>query len=152
SETPQKVADEKEQLKAAIAKLARPDRETIRLVWDTVFWRRAVYFLTVTLTFVLVAYPWLGGLLTKAAHLALRSIPAIGIDLDTNWHAWLDRLNDGSRGPVTNLVDAISGFIPGYLELWIKALERHPIEFASIAIGIMICMAASSVLQARIHD
>jgi uncharacterized protein (DUF2235 family) len=152
TKTTEAITGEKAKLIAAIDKLARPDREAIRLVWDTVFWRRCVYFLTVGLTCILAGYPWLDGVFTKAAHGVLSSIPVIGADLDQRWYEWLDRLDEGSRGPITSLVDAISGFIPAYAGPWIKALKDHPIEFALILGTIIVCLGGSRILQARIHD
>jgi uncharacterized protein (DUF2235 family) len=148
----EEIAAEKAELAAAIDKLARPDRQAVRLVWDTVFWRRCLYFFTVGLTCVLVAYPWLDRVFTNAAHGLLKSIPFVGGDLDQRWYEWLSRLDEGSRGPIASLVDAFSGFIPSYVEPWTKALDEHPIEFALIVTAIIVGLVGSSILQGRIHD
>jgi len=69
------IVAEKNQLIEAIKELARPDRQAVRLVWDTVFWRRCLYFFTLGLTFVLAAYPLLSGLFAHAARSLIASIP-----------------------------------------------------------------------------
>jgi hypothetical protein len=117
-------------LRAAIDRLAKPERAAIRLVWDTVFWRRCVYFLTVVLTLWLVLFPW-------------------------TWHlkaGTLDKVDKFARGPVTVVVDALSNFIPSYVQSWKQALLTHPLEFGALVAGILLCLAGSTVLEQRIHD
>jgi uncharacterized protein (DUF2235 family) len=143
---------EKAKLTAAITQLARPDREAVRLVWDTVFWRRCLYFLTLAMTFVLALYPWLGGAFTKVAHTLIRFIPILGTDLDDRWTAWMERIDDGSRGPIRFLISAVSGFLPSYAHYWTDAFWQHPIEFALIGGTIALSLMFSNVLQDRIHD
>jgi uncharacterized protein (DUF2235 family) len=152
AETTGEVRTEKDELIAAIKALARPDRQAIRLVWDTVFWRQCVYVFTVTLTVILAAYPWLGGALTDAVHGFLGIIPAIGGDLAQRWEHWVTRLDLGSRGPITTVVDAVSGFIPSYAAPWTSVLKQHPLEFALIVGGIVVGLVGGGILQERVHD
>jgi len=146
------VLAEKAKLEAAIAKLARPDREAVRLVWDTVFWRQCLYFLTLGLTFLLAVYPWLGGVFTKMTHALIRFIPIVGTDLDDRWTAWMDVLDQDSRGPIRTLISAASGLLPSYTQPWTDAFWQHPIEFALIGGTIAVSLMFSNVLQSRIHD
>lgn len=146
------IGEEKIKLLAAIEQLARPEREAIRLVWDTVFWRRTLYFVTVALTGVLVGYPWLDGVFTKVVRGLLTSIPVIGADLDGKWRALANQLDAGSRGPIASIVDAVSAFIPGYAAPWTRALEDYPLEFALIVGGIVVSLSGSTILQGRIRD
>jgi uncharacterized protein (DUF2235 family) len=53
------VETETKTLREAAKTLAHTDDHAIGLVWDTVWWRRAFYFLTVLLTTILATYPWL---------------------------------------------------------------------------------------------
>lgn len=115
------------QLRAAIVRLAKPERAAIRLVWDTVFWRRCVYFLTVVLTLWLVLFPW-------------------------TWHLEAGDVDKVARGPVTFVVEALSSFIPNYVQSWKQALLAYPLEFGALVIGILLCLAGSTVLEQRIHD
>jgi uncharacterized protein (DUF2235 family) len=146
------VLAKKTRLTEAIQKLARPDREAVRLVWDTVFWRQGIYFLTLALTFVLAAYPWMSGKFTNLVHAVIRIIPVVGVDLDQRWSAWMGVLDQDSRGPIRTVISFVSAFLPGYAHYWTDAFQDHPIEFALIGGTIVVCMMFSNVLQGRIHD
>ena len=150
---PKAVVDaEKSRLVEAIEHLARPERQAVRLVWDTVFWRRCLYFFTLTLTFILAAYPLLTGLLAHAVRSLITSIPVIGADLQTRWEALATQLNEGARGPISSIIDALSGFIPSYAEPWKNALVARPLEFGLFVIAILVSLWGSNILQGRIHD
>ena len=128
------IAAEKAYLVDAIDRLARPDRQAIRLVWDTVFWRRCVYFFTVGMTVVLAAYPWFSALFETRAEDFTRQIDA------------------GFRGPITSIVDALGAILPSYAAPWRDALEKHPLEFSLIVAAITVSFIGGTILQARIHD
>lgn len=130
------VAAAKARLKQAMASLAHPNHDAVSLVWDTVFWRRAVYFLTVVLAAVLLLFPWVGGSITELAGRVL------------SWSSF----DAVARGPVNSVVDMLSAFVPAQATRWTAALVRYPVEFGSLAIGIVVALYGSSILQARIHD
>jgi uncharacterized protein (DUF2235 family) len=77
----------------AAKQLAQTDDDAIALVWDTVWWRRAFYFLTVLLTTILAIYPWLG---------------------DEYAATSLDVANQISGSLVGTVVNAVRGLIPSY--------------------------------------
>lgn len=112
---------------AAIASLAKPERAAIKLVWDTVFWRRCVYVLTMALTVWLVIFPW-------------------------TWHLEASNADKAASGPVSVVVESIGNFIPSYAQSWKSALVLYPVEFGVLVAGILFCLAGSSVLEQRIHD
>ncbi|MEJ0035942.1 MAG: DUF2235 domain-containing protein [Gammaproteobacteria bacterium] len=117
----------------AIQKLARPDRQAIRLVWDTVFWRRCLYALTVSLTILLVIYPVIAAPVASAM-------------------TWLTGIDRATRGPVADIVNAFSALIPSYVAPWKNALNEHPLEFFLILIAILGSLAGSVTLERRIRD
>ena len=125
------VAAQKARLQAAINQLGHPESDAVGLVWDTVWWRRAVYFLTVGLTILLALFP---------------AFPERG------WRAALDESNRAVRGPVERLVEALSAFVPSYAAPWVDALKAHPVEFAALVAAILFSLRGSTILQARIHD
>jgi hypothetical protein len=84
--------------------------------------------------------------------LAVASIPFVGDDLQQKWERLRVQLNEGSRGPITNVVDALSGFIPSYVEPWKEALVNYSLEFSLIATAILVSLIGSKILQSRIHD
>jgi uncharacterized protein (DUF2235 family) len=152
TKTSNAIDADKAQLIEAIQRLARPDRQAVRLVWDTVFWRRSLYFLTFALTLILAAYPLLSGLFSDTARRLVSSIPLVGGDLQARWGHLSSQLNDGSRGPITSIVDALSGFIPNYAKPWTEALQQHPLEFGLIVVAIIVGLAGSKILEGRIRD
>ena len=113
------------------------------------WWRRLVYAVTLVLTAVLVSYPWTGGYLGKA-------VPALIGLVDPNLAYRLTNLagtaDVGSRGFISPLVDVVAGFLPAYATRWTNAFLEYPIEFGSLAIAVVLCLYASTVLQKRIHD
>src|SRR5450759_1523302 len=72
------ITAEKAELDKAIGLLSKPNFDAIRLVWDTVWWRRVSYFLTVALTAILVTYPWLANAYARFVNVMLSSIPYVG--------------------------------------------------------------------------
>jgi uncharacterized protein (DUF2235 family) len=147
------VAAEKTELKAVMAgDLARPDREAVGLVWDTVWWRRLCYALTLTLTAIVVAYPFTKGILAAVVGKLVGLIPVVGGDLAQRLAKGVGLGDVGTGGFISPVVDAASAFIPSYAAPWTKALLTYPIEFGSIVIAIFVCMYGSAILQDRIHD
>lgn len=146
------MESEKAKLSRAMKLLSRPDYDAVELVWDTVWWRRLFYFVTVLLTAVLVAYPWTSEFLGWLVNRVLRLIPFVGGDLAQRLDDILNPADLGSRGFISPFIDALSGFIPSYAAPWTNALVGHPIEFSLTAIAILLCLYSSTTLQRRIHD
>ena len=116
---------------AAIHKLARPDQQAIGLVWDTVFWRRCLYVLTVSLTLLLVIYPLIAEPIANA--MSWLTVHSVGVE----------RIDRAARGPIANVVNAFSALIPSYVTPWKNALNDHPLEFFLIVIAIASSLAGS---------
>ena len=146
------VASAKARLQEAMAGLARPTAESVGVVWDTVWWRRLLYAVTLLLTAVLVTYPWTGGWFGAMVPEISRLIPIFGDSLARSLNDVLGNTDVGSRGFISPVVDALSGFIPSYAAPWTTAFLTYPIEFGSIAIGVLLCLYGSGVLRSRIHD
>lgn len=146
------ITREKAQLTEAIRQLESPDREFICFVWDTVFWRNCLYVVTVVATLLLIAYPWLGDLLSSSVRWIVERIPFIGSGLASTIHDWSSQIDNGSRGPISNLTDALSGLIPRYAEGWTEGLKEHSLEMGLIMLTIVGCILGSNILKGRIHD
>lgn len=146
------IVSEKDKLRVAIRKLARPDRDSVRLVWDTVFWRRCTYLVIAGMTFLLIVYPWLGDWPSRAAIGLLTSIPVIGGDVGGEVHDWSVRFDNGSRGPISTIVDALSGLLPGYAQRSMDGLKAHPLEMGLIMLTVLASLMGSNILKGRIHD
>ena len=147
----ERVAANKAQLGDAIKSLMRPDRDAAGMVWDTVFWRRCVYWLTLLLTLRLASYPIAPTLFTRIGG-AMADKIGLGAAFHGQWQRITHDFDAGARGPLSNIVDSLSALIPAYAAPWINALKAHPLEFGSVVAGILLCLAGSKVLDARIHD
>jgi uncharacterized protein (DUF2235 family) len=144
-DTQTRVQRAKSKLQKAMGLLRRPEQETVSIVWDTVWWRRTSYFLTVTLTAIMFFYPWLGGMLARGMHSALG-------DLGDRLNRWLETGGAASRPILASVVDALSGFVPGYARPWTETLERHPVEFSALSILLLLSLYKSTLLQTQIKD
>jgi uncharacterized protein (DUF2235 family) len=139
-------------LKAVVQKFKSPAQDVVSLVWDTVWWRRVCYFITVLLTASVVLYPWLGGLYADAARGLIASVPLVGESLSADYDHLLSQIDKGSRGFVSEAVDAASGFLPGFAKPWADAFREHPVELASVVLAILLSLYTSKWLETRIRD
>jgi uncharacterized protein (DUF2235 family) len=146
------IAAELKSFAAAIKLLGDSDLDAIRLVWDTVWWRRVNYFITMALAAILVSYPWLGEQYANAVKTGLSSLPIVGDHLASLYSQNLGEVDQGAGGLIASIVDAVGGLIPSYLSSWTRTLIDYPVEFGSTAIGLLFCLALSSTLQSRIQD
>ncbi len=152
TKTNEAIAAEKILLIAAIQRLAHPNGEAIRLVLDTVFWRRCLYFFTVGLTIVLVLYPWFGHFFAQVVHGLVASIPVFGSHFETSWELLESQLNAKSRWPITHIISTFNFILPTYAGPWENALENHPLDFSFIAAVTMASFTGGAILQRRIHN
>jgi len=123
--------------RAARQAIKEGDAEAVSLVWDTVWWRRLNYFVTVAATACLVAFPWVGGPLSRV----INSLPGLGTTEESDTAA---------GGPLSSVVDALGGFLPAYAKPWTTALVDYPLEFAAIGAMFLIAFFMGGLLQTRI--
>jgi len=117
-------------LDSALLELGQPDAEQVGRVWDTVFWRSCLYLLTMALTLIAAAFPWVSKLQ-----------PQILAD----WER-------AAGGPIAIVVDAVSALIPSYVTPWKQSLKDCPLEFGILLILIALTLVGSQTLEGRIHD
>ncbi len=154
----------KSELVKAMQLLSPLDRafhsEAVKLVWDTVWWRRVFYYVTVLFTLILLASPLTSG---KFAQFAYWFVNHFGIadkidrafgqsDIARNVTAMLDKWNAGWGGFISPPLDALSGFIPYYATPWKNALLTHPVEVSWTALVILVCLYVNAILRYRIRD
>jgi hypothetical protein len=130
-ETQRRVLTHTQQLAAAASAQARR-ADLFKLVLDTVWWRRVIYFVSLALVVIAVAFP----LLAQYLHIA-------GVT---------DHLNDRAGGPAGWALGLIKGFVPGFAEPWITAVVRSPAQAAMILIALLASLSFSGFLQSRIYD
>src|SRR4029453_434766 len=130
-EKQRRVLTHTQQLVAAASGQARR-ADLFKLVLDTVWWRRVVYFVSLALVVIAVAFPLL------AQYLRIEGVT--------------DPLNDRAGGPVGWTLGFIKGFLPGFAEPWVTAVVRSPAQAAIILIGLLASLRLSGLLQGRIRD
>jgi uncharacterized protein (DUF2235 family) len=134
--------------------------ELVTRVWDTVWWRRVVYYVTVLFTLILLASPLTSG---KFAQFAYWFVNYFGIadkidraagqsDIARSVTAMLDKWNAEWGGFISPPADALGGSIPYYATPWKNALLRHPVEVSWTVLAIMVCLYANAILRYRICD
>lgn len=103
----------------------------VNLVRDTVWWRRATYFVSLALALVIAAFPVLS--------------PSIHFRGDQEGDTWV-------RTVVQIILDPFRQFLPGYLTPWISAVEDHGSLAVFILVLFFVVLRLSSFLQRRIGD
>jgi uncharacterized protein (DUF2235 family) len=102
------------------------------LVLDTVWWRRCVYFVTLGLALLVLAYP------------------AIYSALD--WSDKTEKQTQIFSGAVNKLLATVQGFLPSYASPWVDAVTHSAQLAVNIVLAFIICLVLSSFLRKRIQD
>jgi uncharacterized protein (DUF2235 family) len=134
--TAQTLQENKERLLENIIKLdtanAKRDRApVVKLVLDTVWWRRVLYFVSLFLALFIVAYPLLAPLIHRD---------------------WQDELDNPFRALLDPLVGLIKGVLPGYAEPWIAAIVARPAIPLFVITLFAASLGLSRFLQRRTLD
>jgi hypothetical protein len=108
---------------------SQADRAGIML--DTVWWRRFVYYILLSLLVVAAAYP------VMAEYLAASD---------------LTRLDDGAGPLVGQIVGVVEFFLPGFVKPWLTSIARHPSAAAALQSAAAPMMWLSAFLKTRIAD
>jgi uncharacterized protein (DUF2235 family) len=106
-------------------------RQHLELALDTVWWRRLLYFVTLALCLVAVAYPLIGGALQIAV---------------------IDRIDMAAESTIKSLVSFVQPFLPSIAGPWLASIADHPTLATTLGAGIALCLWLSGFLQVRIHD
>jgi hypothetical protein len=133
----QRLALEKRcQFLADMQRLATANGQTradrFALVLDTVWWRRVVYFVSLTLASIAIAYPLLQQYLQI--------------------HGVTDDLIATVAGPTSWAIGLIEGFLPGYAKPWLAAIVGNPPAAVLIVAGFLVSLRFSGFLRRRIYD
>jgi hypothetical protein len=122
-----------EKTEGALA-LEKPDKQTLDLIWDTVWWRRVAYFATVAATMLLAVYPF---------------APDVSFAVTQER---LQGLYDLASTPASWLADILSAFLPGLAKPWLDAIRTSPFTVLGLIFGIVILLWWGRILDRRIHD
>jgi uncharacterized protein (DUF2235 family) len=119
-------------LDAANATFETPTAAKVRAmmqeqIWDLVWWRRVVYFLTLGASLHLALVPVLYE--SKRAH-----------EFESQWSF------------VSGAVRTLSGFLPGFTTWWMDAFAANPATFATGVIALVALMLLGVALGSKIAD
>ncbi|WP_027059750.1 DUF2235 domain-containing protein [Mesorhizobium loti] len=110
---------------------AKSRTERFQLMEDTVWWRRGLYYVLLSIAVLFAAFPLLAGYVT----------------LDATGQ--LEQAAGGLIGPVIGL---ISGFLPGIAAPWVDAVTKHSAPAAILIVALGILLWVNGVLRTRIDD
>lgn len=102
--------------------LMMPDERTLDFIWDTVWWRRVAYFVTLLSTALVVLFPWMVDDLTPGEH------------------------------PVAWAAGVVKGLLPSVAESWIEAFQSHTITFSLLLAATTLFYLWGQLLDRRIQD
>jgi len=117
-----------------VADLRQAPQAIVDLIWDTVWWRRLVYFLSMVATIVLLLFPLVPGWIT-----------AFGIRS-------LDSAAEGAAEFVRIAANLMSGILPAFAKPWIDSFRENPTTFGTVVAAIIALIWWGGVLEKRIHD
>jgi uncharacterized protein (DUF2235 family) len=121
-----------QQLLPAASEQSATRTELFDLVQDTVWWRRVVYFVSLAFVVIAVAFPLL------APYCRIEGVTGV-----------LDKV---AGGLVRWTLGLIKGFLPGFAEPWVAAVDDYPAEAAIVLIVLLASLGISWFLQRRIRD
>jgi uncharacterized protein (DUF2235 family) len=118
-------------LDAFMPQSAKGRTERFELTKDTVWWRRGLYYVLLSLAVLFAAFPLLAGYVT----------------LDATGR--LEQASGGLAGPVIGL---ISGFLPGIASPWVDAVTKHSALAFLFAVALWFFLWVNGILRTRIDD
>lgn len=138
-----------DRLLEAMERLGRPDAQAVELSWDTVFWRRASYLVTVLLTALLAAFPWVGEHVTHLvnAWLSFNLFGTQTVSPDD-----LANANTGAGAIVAPLLESAGGLIPGYVMPWVNAARRYPLLMSGVGAVLFMSLVIGGWLDRHLRD
>lgn len=105
--------------------------ERFSVMHDTIWWRRAVYYVLLFLILLVACYPLFAEYVSSGP---------------------LDRLEDGAVPIVGRVAGIIEFFTPGFAMPWLNAITRNPAAAAILAALVAVTMWLSAFLRTRIAD
>jgi uncharacterized protein (DUF2235 family) len=131
--------------------ITRPSDEALSLIWDTVWWRRIVYFATLAATLCLLALPFWPSLSTLVIALLLYIPLAPVIYLlpnslsPSNFAHLIEPF-------VSVAVEFFKATLPGLTKPWVDAFNTQTSTFCLGIILVICCLSLGSLIDRRIQD
>ena len=130
-----------------------PKADLLALIWDTVWWRRVVYFATLCSSLALFVFPFLPALDNAIKVLA---VPVIGVLTPIVWFVpeVLAPINLGHilYSLILIIKQPAEAILPSITRPWLDALALYPFSFLYLGALIAALLYFGSLLDRRIQD
>jgi uncharacterized protein (DUF2235 family) len=132
----------------SFVRMAPPDDGMIQQTLDTVWWRRFAYFSLLAATALLAAWPWVAIKIVGLFKRPTDVIEIVGISA-RDVIRWLDYGTGAVIGPPASF---LLGFLPSYVEPWLKIAIFYPFATSLVLILVAIAWQFNSFLRDRIQE
>jgi uncharacterized protein (DUF2235 family) len=128
--------------------LQHANRETLGLVWATVWWRRVAYFATLLVTALLVFWPSLPTVFSGDLWSFIFSpTPAVQIALQI-----FDAVADVLKVALIGIMDFLNSLLPTTLRPWLENHKATPWTFVVLILLLAATITWGAILDRRIQD
>jgi uncharacterized protein (DUF2235 family) len=117
---------------SAVATMPAPNKEMVKQVLDTVWWRRFAYFWLLWMLALLLVWP-----------IVARALVGLG---------WLSSAEGGVSGVIGSTVKFLENFLPSYLHPWATTARDDPIFTTVVAVLAFIAWRMGIFLRDRIQE
>jgi uncharacterized protein (DUF2235 family) len=129
-------------------RMSPPDDTMVRLALDTVWWRRFAYFSLLGAITLLAAWPWVAVKVVAILKGPTDTVQVSGTSaLDVI--RWLD---DGTGAVIGPTASFLQGFLPSYLEPWLKIAIFYPFATTLVLALVAIAWRVNAFLRDRIQE
>lgn len=134
---------------ATRSSLSKPSNETLNLIWDTIWWRQIVYFLTLATTLCLIAFPFVQALQLWSGIALLPLQPILLLIPHSFQPSNFTHMTEPLVSAVTSVAHAL---LPGLANPWIDAFDKQTSSFSSYLFALIGCLSLGSLIDRRIQD
>jgi type VI secretion system (T6SS) phospholipase Tle1-like effector len=140
-----------EQIASKISKLRKPDPEAVKLMWDTVWCRQVVYFVTLAATIWLVLYP---ALPSPSSILPVESIGRVTGEFPpvTAILAVFESVARSVEPVARSAIKTAISFFPDFTRWWFEKYLESTWDVILLCLVIVGLLRLGSLLDHRIHD
>ena len=125
-------------------RIDRPSKESVEIIWDTVWWRRVTYFAALFFTALLLAFPFI----PEAGETAW----VILLGLMLPFVAILLPFAAVAKPAIRFLADLAEASFPSAAKPWIAAFQLYPWKVSFLIAAIVAFLLLGAMLDRRIKD
>jgi uncharacterized protein (DUF2235 family) len=132
----------------AFDKMSRPDSKMADLARDTVWWRRVAYFSLLGMIAFLAAWPWVSRKVVEVLSGPTDTVPIGHLSL----LAIIRKVDYGVGAVVGSTADLLLGFLPSYIEPWLKIAVFYPTATTILIALVVFVWRMNAYLRDRIQE